>query len=117
MRAGSTSFSPASWPMRHADGVDAERLLPGAPDMRLVRQAGRSNDTWLPVDGVRIHELERAVLHAKTAQVNGIWSTVASSHPDVHSLAGHHELKVVMLQALFEQDRRHARPIALERWR
>lgn len=106
-------------------GVRVDVLLPGLTDVGLVQQAGRSYYTQLLEAGVRIYELENAVLHAKTAQIDGVWSTVGSSNLDWRSLAGNHELNVVVLgqdfgaqmQAMFEDDLRDARRITLEQWR
>ncbi|MGW8392739.1 phospholipase D-like domain-containing protein [Pseudoduganella sp. HUAS MS19] len=48
-------------------GVDVQLVLPSISDAGLVRHAGRSSYTQLLEAGVRIHELKRSVLHAKTA--------------------------------------------------
>jgi cardiolipin synthase len=93
-------------------GVDVVLLLPGRSDFALVLHAGRANYTPLLAAGVQIHELQQALLHAKTAVVDGVWSTVGSSNLDWRSLADNSELNVVVLgdefgqqmEALFRRD-------------
>ena len=59
-----------------ARGVDVKIVLPAATDSALVFHAGRSYYDELLRDGVKIYERENALLHAKTALIDGVWSTV-----------------------------------------
>jgi len=57
-------------------GVDVSLVLPGRSDFTLVLHAGRSYYDELLSAGVRIHEMDQAVMHAKTAVIDGVLSTV-----------------------------------------
>ena len=66
-------------------GVDVRLLLPGNSDHPLVLYAGRSYYAQLLAAGVRIFETKLAMLHAKTAAIDGVFSTVGSSNLDQRS--------------------------------
>ncbi|MBL0945502.1 MAG: cardiolipin synthase B [Hydrogenophaga sp.] len=105
-------------------GVSVALVLPGRSDSRLALHAGRSYYTRLLQAGVRIHEMDQAVMHAKTAVIDGVFSTVGSSNLDWLSFVANNELNVIVLgdefgsrmNALFDKDRRESRPVALEDW-
>ena len=58
-------------------GVDVALVLPGRSDFALVLHAGRSYYDELLSAGVRIHEMDQAVMHAKTAVIDGVLSGTA----------------------------------------
>ncbi len=95
-----------------ARGVDVQLVLPGRSDVQMVLHAARSHYAQLMKSGVRIHEMTRTVMHAKTAVVDGVFSTVGSSNLDWRSIVGNNEIDVIVLgddfgqelEALFEQD-------------
>lgn len=105
-------------------GVVVELVLPGRSDSSLVLHAGRSYYTALLEAGVHIHEMQHAIMHAKTAVIDGVFSTVGSSNLDWLSFVANNELNVIVLgddfglemNALFEQDRAASRPVLLEDW-
>lgn len=105
-------------------GVSVELVLPGRSDSSLVLHAGRSYYTKLLRAGVRIYEMDLAVMHAKTAVIDGVFSTVGSSNLDWISFVANNELNVIVLgedfggemNALFERDRKDSRPVTLEEW-
>ncbi|MBC8058882.1 MAG: cardiolipin synthase B, partial [Rhizobiales bacterium] len=68
-----------------ARGVEVKIVLPGATDSALVFHAGRSNYDDLLRGGVQIYERQDALLHAKTALIDGVWSTVGSTNLDWRS--------------------------------
>jgi cardiolipin synthase len=106
-------------------GVDVQLLLPGESDSRLALAAGRSRYSALMAAGVHIAERQGAVLHAKTAVIDGIWSTVGSSNLDWRSVVFNAEINAVVLgsgfgqqmEDMFRDDLAHAKPIDPERWR
>lgn len=106
-------------------GVAVELVLPGRSDFALVLHAGRSYYTRLLEAGVRIHEMDHAVMHAKTAVIDGVFSTVGSTNLDWRSLVNNNELNVIVLgddfgaqmAALFERDRAASREVLLPAWR
>jgi cardiolipin synthase len=108
-----------------ARGVDVKIVLPGATDSALVFHAGRSNYDDLLAGGVKIYERQNALLHAKTALVDGVWSTVGSTNLDWRSFLHNQEVNAVVLgkefgqrmRAAFEADLAASKQITLEEWR
>lgn len=106
-------------------GVDVELVLPGRSDSVIAFHAGRSYYDDLLASGVRIYEMEHALMHAKTAVIDGVFSTVGSSNLDWLSFVANSELNVIVLgddfggemNALFERDRTASKAITLEAWR
>lgn len=106
-------------------GVDVALVLPGRSDVRLVLHAARSYYAELLEAGVRIHEMPHAVLHAKTAVIDGVFATVGSSNLDWRSIAGNREIDVIVLgddfaqalERLFSRDLALAERIDPVRWR
>jgi cardiolipin synthase A/B len=106
-------------------GVEVTLVLPSRSDSKLVLQAGRSYYERMLSAGVRIFEMQDALLHAKTAVIDEVWSTVGSSNLDWRSLVDNNELNVVVLgpafagqmQAQFEQDVAVSRAIEAQAWR
>ncbi len=105
-------------------GVDVVLVLPGFSDSGLVLQAGRSHYGELLSAGVKIYERRDALLHAKTAVVDGVWATVGSSNMDWRSFTLNHEINAVVLggrfatqmENLFRIDRAAAHAVDLSEW-
>jgi len=105
-------------------GVRVALVLPGRSDFALVLHAGRSYYDELLEAGVEIHEMRDAMMHAKTAVIDGVWSTVGLSNLDWRSLADNHELNVVIvgedfaaeLRQLFERDREVSERVNPAQW-
>ncbi|HEY6511492.1 MAG TPA: phospholipase D-like domain-containing protein [Burkholderiaceae bacterium] len=106
-------------------GVDVALVLPGRSDFTLVLHAGRSYYDDLLAAGVRIYEMDDAVMHAKTAVIDGVVSTVGSSNMDWRSFVANNEINAIVLgrdfgrelEAVFERDLANSRPITLDAWR
>lgn len=106
-------------------GADVRLILPGVSDHGLVFHAGRAFYDQLLSSGVRIFELQVAVLHAKTAVIDAGWSTVGSANIDRRSFQHNYELNVMVLdpafgqdmEAAFQEDLRNSREVTLEQWR
>jgi cardiolipin synthase len=106
-------------------GVDVQLVLPGVSDHDFVFHAGRSFYDRLLKDGVRIHELQVAVLHAKSAVIDGVWSTVGSANIDRRSFLHNYELNLVVIdpqfgremEQAFNEDLRTSKEVTLEQWR
>jgi len=84
-------------------GVDVKLVLPSHSDSALVFHAGRSHYSQLLKGGVRLYEREGAVLHSKTAVIDGVWSTVGSSNLDWRSFSDNDEVNAVVLGREFAQ--------------
>ncbi|MCA1246411.1 cardiolipin synthase [Massilia sp. MS-15] len=106
-------------------GVDVKLVLPGVSDHDLIKHAGQAFYDELLQGGVKIYQLQVAVLHAKTAVIDGIWSTIGSANIDRRSFIHNYELNVVVLDPAFGQDMENAfnedlrssKQVTLEGWR
>lgn len=106
-------------------GVDVRLVLPGVSDNGIVFQAGHAFYDELLDSGVRIFHLKRAVLHAKTAVIDGNWSTVGSANIDRRSFLHNSELNVIVLgsafgaemETAFAEDLRGSTELSLQQWR
>jgi len=78
-------------------GVDVTLILPGHSDSWLAYYAGRSYYADLLQAGVHIYERKNRILHAKSATVDGVWSTVGSTNLDWRSLLHNDEINVIVL--------------------
>lgn len=107
-----------------ARGVDVKIVLPSATDSALVFNAGRSYYDELLRGGIKIYERENVLLHAKTALIDGVWSTVGSTNLDWRSFLHNQEVNAVVLggefgqrmRAAFEADLAASRPVLLQEW-
>ncbi|HEV7577215.1 MAG TPA: phospholipase D-like domain-containing protein [Caldimonas sp.] len=107
-----------------ARGVDVKLIVPSTTDSSLVFHAGRSHYEPLLRGGVKLYERREALLHAKTALIDGVWATVGSTNLDWRSFLHNQELTAVILgadfgakmRAAFERDLAVSDPITLEAW-
>ncbi len=97
-----------------ARGVDVRLVLPGFSDFWAPLYAGRSHYADLLGAGVRIFERRDALLHAKTAVIDGVWSSVGSTNLDWRSFVHNYEADVIVLGEAFARDleRLFARDVA-----
>lgn len=108
-----------------ARGVKVTLILPGKTDSGLVFHAGRASYTELLEAGIRIHERKGALLHSKTALIDGVWSTIGSTNLDWRSFLHNLEVNAVILgpafgqqlRTLFDRDLAESNEITLEAWR
>jgi cardiolipin synthase A/B len=106
-------------------GVDVRLILPGYSDIGAVFHLGRSYYARLLRGGVKIHERCDAVMHAKTACIDGVWSTVGSTNLDSRSFLHNDEINAVVIgrdfgaqmEAMFIQDLEESRAIQRRQWR
>jgi cardiolipin synthase len=105
--------------------VRVRLLLAGLTDFGGIMHAGRAHYTKLLKGGVQIFEQQKVLLHAKTLEVDGIWSTVGSANWDWRSFASNDELNIVIIdegfaqqmRTMFEADLAAATPITLDQWK
>jgi cardiolipin synthase len=106
-------------------GVDVRLVLPGVSDHSMIRYAGQGFYDQLLKAGVKIFELQVAVLHAKTAVIDGAWSTIGSANIDRRSFLHNYELNVVVMdpafgrdmESAFNEDLRDSKEVTRERWK
>lgn len=78
-------------------GVDVRIILPSQTDFWVVFHAGRSHYDELLQAGVKIYERQNALLHSKTALIDGVWSCVGSTNLDWRSFVHNNEIDAVVL--------------------
>jgi len=89
-------------------GVDVRLILPSHSDSATVFHAGRSHYSSLLEGGVKVYERTGALLHSKTAVIDGVWSTVGSTNLDWRSFLDNDEINAVILGREFGQQMRDA---------
>ena len=105
-------------------GVDVKIILPETSDSKMALYAARHNYTDLLKAGVKIYERRNALLHAKTAVIDAVWSTVGSTNLDYWSLLSNDEVNAVVLsrefaaemEKTFAGDIAESHEIKLEEW-
>jgi cardiolipin synthase len=106
-------------------GVDVKIILPSISDSALALYAARYNYSWLLKSGVKIYERRNALLHAKTAVIDEVWSTVGSTNMDFWSLLSDDEVNAVILsrdfavemEKMFAKDLAESDQIQREEWK
>jgi cardiolipin synthase len=106
-------------------GVDVRLILPSHSDSALVFHAGRAKYAQLLEGGVKLYERQDALLHAKTAVIDEVWSTIGSSNLDWRSFSDNDEVNAVVLGhefakqmlAEFARDREASQEITLKGWK
>ncbi len=105
-------------------GVDVKIILPSQTDFWAVFHAGRSHYAPLLEAGVQIYERQNALLHSKTAIIDGVWSCVGSTNLDWRSFVHNNELDAVILgedfadelHAMFVDDLKQSKRIDARTW-
>lgn len=105
-------------------GVDVKLILPSVSDSAPVFHLGRSYYTELLQGGVKIYQMRGSVMHAKTACIDGVWSTIGSTNLDWRSFLHNDEINAVILgrafakqmDAMFTQDLAQSDRVVLEKW-
>lgn len=106
-------------------GVEVKLVLTSHTDSWAIFHLGRSHYTELLRGGVKIYERRGAVMHAKTACIDGVWSTIGSTNLDWRSFLHNDEINAVILgrdfaaqmKAMFAADLAESDAIVLEQWR
>lgn len=107
-----------------ARGVDVKLILPSHSDSAVVFHAGRAHYASLLKGGVKIYERGGALLHSKTAVIDGVWSTVGSTNLDWRSFLDNDEINAVILgrefaqqmQVMFARDLETSQAIDPQQW-
>jgi cardiolipin synthase len=105
-------------------GVDVKIILPGVTDSGLLFHAAQSFYSEMLASGIKIYQLQIAVLHAKTAVIDKVWATVGSTNIDTRSFLHNNEINVVVfgeefgiaMENAFIEDLRDSVEITEEKW-
>ena len=84
-------------------GVDVRLILPSTTDSRAAAYSAHSHYAELLRAGIKIYERQAALLHAKTAVIDGVWSRVGSSNLDWRSAVDNDELDAVIIGREFAE--------------
>lgn len=105
-------------------GVEVKIILPGVTDSGLLFHAAKSFYSEMLASGIKIYQLQIAVLHAKTAVIDNVWATVGSTNIDTRSFLHNNEINVVVFDAefasamenAFVEDLRNSVEVTKEGW-
>ncbi|NYG37178.1 phospholipase D-like domain-containing protein [Janibacter alkaliphilus] len=105
-------------------GADVRIIVPRFSNHVFADWFSRTHFTELLKGGVRILRYEHAMVHAKTATIDGRWSTIGTANIDRLSLVGNYEVNVeiidealaAQMEAIFELDATNCTELTLEEW-
>ncbi len=105
-------------------GVDVKIIVPRMSDIPTSLYASHYYFSDLLRAGVKLYELRKSILHAKTGVIDGVWSTVGSTNMDFWSFLNNDEVNAVVLsrpfaiemETMFARDLEQSDPVRLEEW-
>ncbi|HET7532416.1 MAG TPA: phospholipase D-like domain-containing protein [Nocardioidaceae bacterium] len=105
-------------------GVDVRLLVPETSNHVVADWLSRGYYAELLASGVRIFRYQGAMVHAKTATIDGRWSTVGTANIDRLSMTGNYEINVefidpemaAQMERVFATDLGNARELTREEW-
>lgn len=105
-------------------GVDVRIIVPAESNHIVADWLSRGFYTHLLANGVRLFLYQDAMVHAKTATIDGRWATIGTANIDRLSLVGNYELNVEVVDAglatrmeeIFAMDSGNCRELTLEEW-
>ena len=105
-------------------GVDVRVLLPWESNHVTADWLAHGGFDACLRAGIKLFGYKNAMIHAKTATIDGQWSTVGTANLDRLSLAGNYEINLEVIDAsfaaemeqIFETDLTNAFELTLEEW-
>jgi cardiolipin synthase len=105
-------------------GVDVRIIVPEESNHIVADWLSRGVYTQLLRGGVRLFLYQGAMVHAKTASIDGHWSTIGTANIDRLSLAGNYEINIEVfsdavaqqLEEIFAVDAGNCRELTLDEW-
>jgi cardiolipin synthase len=105
-------------------GVDVRILVPETSNHVVADWLSRGFYSELLEAGVRIFRFQGAMVHAKTATIDGRWSTVGTANIDRLSMTGNYEINVEFIdpemagqmERVFATDLSNARELTRTDW-
>ncbi|HZB95907.1 MAG TPA: phospholipase D-like domain-containing protein [Herpetosiphonaceae bacterium] len=106
-------------------GVDVRILLPERSNHIVVDWLARGFYGRCLRGGIHLLLYQNAMIHAKTATIDSVWSTVGTANMDRLSLVGNFEINLEIyseqlaqqMERIFARDITNARELTLEAWR
>ena len=107
-----------------ARGVDVRILLPQRSNHVIADWLARGFYGRCLRGGVRLLRYQNAMIHAKTATIDGVWSTIGTANMDRLSLVGNFEVNLeiydealaAQMEEIFARDTTNARELTLQEW-
>ncbi len=107
-----------------ARGVDVRIVVPEASNHVIADWLSRGLYSTLMRGGVTIWLFRNAMVHAKTATVDGIWTTIGTANIDRLSLQGNYEINMSIydrdlaqtMEKVFSMDLGNCRRLDLDEW-
>lgn len=105
-------------------GVDVRLLLPAKSNHIVADWISRGYFSQLLSAGVQILRFRDAMVHAKTATIDGSWSTVGTANVDRLSLQGNYEINIEIIdpdfagvmEEIFTTDQSHSLELTAAEW-
>ena len=105
-------------------GIDVRIIVPEASNHVLTDWLSRGLYSKLLRSGVTIWLYRNAMVHAKTATVDGEWTTIGTANIDRLSLTGNYEINMTIydrgiaqqMEEIFTVDLSNCRQLVLEEW-
>lgn len=105
-------------------GVDVRIVVPARSDAKLLSLGARYYYQRMLEAGIKLYEYDPVMIHAKTAVVDGVWSTVGSSNLDFRSLIHNDEANAIVIgrefgkemEDLFQRDMEQSTEVTLQQW-
>lgn len=85
-------------------GVDVRILLPAKSNHIVADLVSRGYFGRMLASGVQIYRFRDAMVHAKTATIDGNWSTIGTANVDRLSMTGNYEINVEIIDPLLAQN-------------
>ncbi len=106
-------------------GVDVRIIVPARSNHVVADWMSRGYYSTLLQSGIRLFLYQGAMVHAKTATIDGRWSTIGTANIDRLSLLGNYEVNMEItddgvaghLEAVFRADESNCIELTEERWR
>jgi cardiolipin synthase len=105
-------------------GVDVRLVLPAKSNHIVMDWISRGYYSRMLAAGIRIFRFRDAMVHAKTATIDGSWSTIGTANVDRLSMTGNYEINVEIIdrdvaaemERIFETDLSHCHELSEAEW-
>ncbi|WP_460843593.1 phospholipase D-like domain-containing protein [Nocardioides marmoraquaticus] len=105
-------------------GVDVRLLLPAKSNHIVADWISRGYFRRMLQAGIKIHRFRDAMVHAKTATIDGSWTTIGTANVDRLSMSGNYEINVEIIdeslaaemERIFATDLTNSLELTLDEW-
>ena len=105
-------------------GVDVRVIMPAVSNHIITDWLSRGFYSTLLRGGVTIWLFENAMVHAKTATIDGVWTTIGTANIDRLSLSGNYEINLEIfdealaeqMEEVFETDLSNCHELTIDEW-